>query len=170
MQGSLGRKEMSQWLWECKKPKFLCLLQALVSLTATLTLFRGHLHSVLHSTAPGSARSLMGEVEQGSLCDISGWHWAPRCLAPHLEAVGGLWHKGGKKQSTGVPCNIPTAPLLPITADGNRNYFRYNSKWGSSWDWRHFTSPTQTPGSWEKEEGHTKNHQIFPVTQGPLCN
>lgn len=89
--GLLGRKEMSQQLWEGKNTEFLCLLQALGSPWHLLWTVQGApaLCTAFHSSS--SARSLAAEVEQGSLCDIPGWHRAPRCLAPHLEAVGGLW-------------------------------------------------------------------------------
>lgn len=163
--GLLGRR----WANSCGKVK---VPSSSVSLTATLTLFRGHLLSVLYSTAPGSARSLglMEEVEQGILCDTPDWHRAPRCLAPHLEAVGGLWHKGAKQQSTGVPCSVPAAPLLPIIQMETGIILGRTANEGALNTDDRVQVQSKLQEAEKEEEGHSKQYRIFPIRQEPLCN
>lgn len=159
---------MSQWLWEGNtKTKFSVSFKLWDFLDTYSDTVQGApvLCIVFHSSR--FCQEPCGRGGTGKFM----WHCR---LSPTLPCTS----SGGSGRSVTQRCKaaehssslqVPAAPLLPSTADGNRNYFRYNNKWGSSWDWT-VTSPTQTPGSWEKEEGHTKHHQIFPVTQGPLCN
>lgn len=161
---------MSQQLWEGKSTDFLCFLQALGCPWQLLWHCSGDtctLYCIPQLwVLPGALwerwnrevyTTFQADTEPHTALHLI-WRWWEVC------------DKGAKQQSTAVPCRIPRAPLLPSTADGNRNYFRYNSKWGSSQNWRHTTSPTQIPGSWEKERDHTKHYRIFPVKQGPLYN
>lgn len=122
---------MSQQLWEVKIPSSSVSFKLWGLLDTYSELFRGHLHSVSHSTAPvlpgASWERWNREVYVTFQADTK--PTLPRTSSGgsgRSVTVQSTFHKGAKQQSTAGPCSIPTAPLLPITADGNRNHFRYN--------------------------------------------
>lgn len=118
MQWSLGQERDEPTTVGGKNTEFLCLLQALGLLDTYSELFRGHLHSVSHSTAPvlpgASWERWNREVYVTFQADTK--PTLPRTSSGgsgRSVTVQSTFHKGAKQQSTAGPCSIPTAPLLP---------------------------------------------------------
>lgn len=165
MQWSLGQ-EMSQQLWEGKSTKFLCLLDSYsdpVQGAPALCI-------VFHSSRFCQEPRPHGRGGTGNFMRHSRLTSSPTLPCTSPGGSGRSVTQGAKQQSTGVPCSVPAAPLLPIIQMETGIILGRTANEGALNTDDRVQVQSKLQEAEKEEEGHTKQYRIFPIRQEPLCN